>query len=232
VLLARRAEKLDRLVVELDGDARSYSVDCADPEAVSRVASRVVEEVGTPDVVVNNAGAGRWLYLEETEPEELVEMFRAPFLAAVFVTRAFLPAMIARGSGLIVNVNAPIAFVPYPGAAGYGAARWALRGLNDLLRVDLVGTGVKVSQVVPAAVASEYRVHNPGIEKAIPGIARLIPTLTPDQVARTIVRTIEREPRLVFTPFMLRLIMALNPVLPGVLQWLTRQTGRKRADRS
>ena len=131
VLLARRAPRLEELAAELGDGARAYALDCADSEAVGRAAAQIAAEVGTPDVVVNNAGAGRWLYLDETEPAELEAMMGAPYFAAAFVTRAFLPAMIERGSGLIVNVNTPIAYVPYPGATGYGAARWALRGLAD-----------------------------------------------------------------------------------------------------
>jgi NADP-dependent 3-hydroxy acid dehydrogenase YdfG len=231
VLLARSAGTLHELAAELGGGVRAYAVDCADRDAVARVAPQIAEEVGTPDVVVNNAGAGRWLYLEETEPEELEAMIGAPFLAAAFVTRAFLPAMIERGSGLIVNVNSPIAFIPWPGAAGYGAARWALRGLDQLLRVDLAGTGVHVAQVVPGPVSSDYILHNPGVGESFPGVAKLIPTLTPDEVASTILRTIEREPRLVFTPFVLRLFMSLDRVVPRVVPWVARRTGRKRAGR-
>jgi uncharacterized protein len=228
VLLARSAGKLEELAAELGGGTRAYGVDCADHEAVARIAPQIAAEVGTPDVIVNNAGAGRWLYLEETEPEELEAMIGAPFLAAAFVTRAFLPAMIARGSGLIVNINSPIAFVPWPGAVGYGAARWALRGLDELLRVDLAGTGVHVSQVVPGAVSSDYALHNPGVEESFPGIAKLIPTLTPDEVAQTILRTIERERRCVFTPFMLRLFLSIDRVVPRLVPWLVRRSGRRR----
>jgi uncharacterized protein len=228
VLLARNAAKLEELAAEIGGGARAYAVDCADREAVARVAPQIAREVGAPDAVVNNAGAGRWLYLEETEPEELEAMIGAPYLAAAFVTRAFLPAMIERGGGVIVNVNSPVAFIPWPGAAGYGAARWALRGLDALLRVDLAGTGVHVAQVVPGAVSSDYTLHNPGVEASFPGIAKLIPTLTPDEVAETIVRTIERERRLVFTPLALRLVMAIDRAVPRLVPWLAHRTGRKR----
>jgi len=231
VLLARSAGTLHELATELGGGVRAYAVDCADRDAVARVAPLIADEVGTPDVVVNNAGAGRWLYLEETEPEELEAMIGAPYLAAAFVTRAFLPAMIERGSGLIVNVNSPVAFVPWPGAVGYGAARWALRGLDELLRMDLAGTGIHVSQVVPGPVSSDYILHNPGVAESFPGIAKLIPTLTPDQVAKTIVRAIERERRLVFTPFVLRALLSFDRMVPRLVPWFTRRTGRKRVPR-
>ena len=62
-----------------------------------------------PDVIVNAAGAGRWLYLDETAPAEAVQMMAVPYFAALFVTRAFLPTMLERGSGTIVNVTNVIA---------------------------------------------------------------------------------------------------------------------------
>jgi uncharacterized protein len=229
VLVARSAVKLDELVEEVGDSARAYAVDCSNREAVHAVAQRIRREVGTPDVIINNAGSGRWLFFDETEPQEFEQMMGAPFFTAVFTTRAFLPAMIERGSGLIVNINTPIAFVPWQSASGYGAARWALRGLSELLRADLAGTGVKVVQVVPGLVSSGYLAHNPGVEQALPGIVRLIPTQTPEQVASVILRAIERERRLVFTPFMLRLLMTPRHVAPGLLSWIVRQTARKRA---
>ena len=134
VLLARTQAKLEAVAAEITaegGRAHAYAVDCADREAVAAVAPRIEADIGIPDVIVNNAGAGRHLFFEETDPRELEEMMDAPFFAAVYMTRAFLPAMIERGSGYIVMVNAPIAFVPWQGAAGYGrpvGAAWAERG--------------------------------------------------------------------------------------------------------
>ena len=230
VLLARSGGKLEEIVAELGDGARAYAVDCSDRHAVAAAAMRISHELGVPDVIVNNAGAGRWLFFDETEAAELEQMLAAPLLAALFVTRAFLPAMIERGGGAIVNVNTPIAFVPWPSATGYGVSRWAVRGLSELLRADLAGTGVSVSQVVPGLVSSEYAAHNPGVESALPRIARLVPTSSPEQVAAVILDTIERERRLVFTPFMLRALMASTRVVPGLVPWLVRRTGRKRVN--
>lgn len=228
MLLARSAGKLNELVEEIGDSARAFAVDCSDREAVHAVAKQIGREVGTPDVIINNAGAGRWLFFDETDAHEFEQMMGAPFFAAVFTTRAFLPAMIERGRGVVVNVNTPIAFVPWQSATGYGAARWALRGLSELLRADLVDTGVSVVQVVPGLVSSGYLAHNPGVEEALPRIVRLIPTQTPEQVAAVILRAIEGERRLVFTPFMLRLLMAARHFAPGLLSWVVRQTGPQR----
>ena len=181
-------------------------------------------------MIVNNAGAGRHLFLEETEPAEFEAMMAAPFYAAVYVTRAFLPGMIERGSGYIVGVNAPVAYAPWQGAAGYGVSRWALRGLHEVLRADLRGTGVVVGQVIAGKVASGYWTHNPGSEDALPRLARTTRALTPDEVAATIVRAIERERRVSFRPFLLRQMIFLSRLSPRFVGWAIAITGRTRRD--
>jgi uncharacterized protein len=233
LVMARSSDKLDQLAAAIrtaGGDAHPYAVDCGDRDAVAEVAERISGELGTPDVLVNNAGAGSFRFFDETDPLEFEQMMAAPYFAAVYVTRAFLPAMIVRGSGLVVCVNAPIAFVSWPAAAGYAGARWALRGLCEALHADLRGTGVKVSQVVPGKVSSAYFEHNSGAEESIPRIARFVKTLTPEDVADAILVAVEREQRLMFTPLALRLMVAQARFFPHLTESLLARTGRRRPD--
>jgi len=76
--------------------------------------------------------------VEETSADEAVAMMAMPYFAAFYLTRALLPAMLDRGTGQIIYVNSPAALVAWPGATGYTAARWALRGLAEALRADLL----------------------------------------------------------------------------------------------
>jgi short-subunit dehydrogenase len=168
--------------------ARAYPVDLADAGAVERVAAAIVGDLGTPDVLVNNAGAGRYLFVAETFVAELGDQMAVPFFGAFNLTRAFLPGMVARGSGRIVNVNSAASYLPFAGASGYTAARWAMRGFSGALRAELAGTGVGVTDIVAGKVRSEYFAHNPGAEERIPRIARIVPTLTPAQVGVAIAR--------------------------------------------
>ena len=180
-LLALTAAALEQIAAEIaaaGGTARAYPVDLADPAAVMQVAQRVAAEIGVPDIIVNNAGAGRWLFLEETSTEEAVAMMAVPYFAALYVSRAFLPAMLRRGRGLIVNVNSPASLVAWPGATGYTAARWALRGFTEALRADLRGTRLRVMAVIPGIITSTYFEHNPGVTERFPKIARaLVPPM-------------------------------------------------------
>jgi short-subunit dehydrogenase len=219
-------------IVSEGGQARGYLADLGNAADVDAMARHVVGDFGPPDIVVNNAGAGRWLHLEETPAEEVVSMMAAPYFAAFYVTRAFLPAMLERGSGYIVNINSPAAFMPWPGATGYTAARFAMRGLSASLRLDLRGTGVQLLDMVLGKVASSYFEHNPHTEERLPTITRMVPTLTTEQVAAHIVRGIEGNRRKIVAPFMLRLVLAMQAVAPPVVEWMMWRTGVRRARRS
>jgi short-subunit dehydrogenase len=215
MLLARTRSALERVahaIAASGGAAAVYDVDLADGEATAAIAKRIAADHGVPDVIVNCAGAGRWLFTQETSPAEAVTMVQAPYLAAFFLTRAFLGRMIARGSGRVVNVNSPAAISPWPGATGYAAARWALRGFNEALRVDLEGTGLGVTHVIAGEVESPYWEHNPGARERLPTVSRYFGTLTPQDVAEAIVQAVERERASVIVPFLLRVALALNNI--------------------
>ena len=229
LLLARRQPELERVAATLgDRAAAVHAVDLTDADAVARVASRITADFGTPDIVVNNAGAGQWKFVDETTPAEAVQMMAVPYFAAFFVTRAFLPGMLARGSGHIVNVSSVASRFVWPGAAAYTAARWAVRGFSEALRADLAGTGIGITLVETGAVASSYWDNNPGSRERLPGVSRLIPTLSPDEAAHAIVRGIERNRRLVVAPALMRVIYLQHAVFPGLVQWLMIRTGYRR----
>ncbi|MEX2194558.1 MAG: SDR family oxidoreductase [Thermoleophilaceae bacterium] len=228
VLVGRRGDKLREVAGAIGPAAHVHPADVGDMDAVAGLGAAVESELGLPDVVVNNAGAGRFLFVDETTPAELVSQTSVPYLAAFFVTRAFVEGMIARGSGHVVCVNTPISRVVWPGAIGYAGARWALRGFTEALRADLRGTGVGVTEVVPGKVSSDYFAANPGAEDRIPSMERLMRGRTPAQCAAAIVRGIEREHGVVYTPPELRALAAAARLFPRPLTWLAARTGARR----
>ena len=231
LLLARNGAALDAVAAEITtagGEAHVLATDLSDPEAVARAAATIQRDLGTPDVLVNNAGAGRWLFAEETPAAEAVQMMAVPYFAAFYVTRAFLPAMLERASGQIVNITSPAAFVTWPGATGYTVARWAMRGFSEALRADLHDTGIGVTLVTSAAVRSAYLKNNPGAAERMPGVAKLFGSLSPEEVADGIVRAIERQPREIFLPFRTRLGVLAHRFFPRPVELLLIRTGWKR----
>lgn len=227
VLVARSGGALTALAERI-GRASVFVADLADPEQVRELGERVLAAVGAPDVLVNNAGAGRWLFLDETPADELAGMVALPFTAALWLTRAFLPGMRARGSGWVVNVNSPVSRLPIPGATGYAASRYALRGLTAALRLDLRGTGIGVSEVVPGKVGSRYFANNPGAEERIPAVARLIPTVPPERVAAEVLRAVRRERAEVVFPWQLKAFELTGRLAPRLTSHLAWRTGTHR----
>lgn len=232
LLLARTRSALEAVAAEITaagGEAHVFPVDVSDARAVADVAAAIQRDHGTPDVLINNAGAGRWLFVDETPPDEAVQMMAVPYFAAFYVTRAFLPAMRQRDSGRIINITSAAAFAVWPGATGYTAARWAMRGLSEALRADLHGTGITVTQVVPAMVRSPYLERHPGSAERMPRIAKLFGSLSTEEVADAIVRAAQGSPRDVFLPFRTRLGVIAHRWFPQLVGWLLIRTGWSRA---
>jgi len=230
-LAARTQANLEKVAMEIrgqGGQASIYALDVSDPRAVQKMAEKITAELGTPDVLFNNAGAGRWLFTEETGNEEAAQMIAAPYLSAFYVTRAFLPAMLERNSGTIVNMTSIAAFLSFPGATAYAAARWAMRGFNEGLRADLHGTRVRTMLTAFARVNSDFWTNNSGSEQNIPGAQALIPPLTPEQAADTILSGLRWNLRIAAAPFMLWVVLTLNYLFPMTTRWLLYSTGAQR----
>lgn len=231
ILVARSKDKLEQVAEEIHragGTAYTQTVDVTDPQAVAALEKSITAELGTPDILFNNAGGGRWLRTEETTPEEAAEMMSAPYLAAFYVTRAFLPAMLKRDSGLVINMTSIGGFMPWPAATAYLAARFAMRGFHEGLRADLYGTKVRAMLTAFAKVESEYWQKNPESLKNLPAAQKMIPILTSEQTARAIVNGIRWNLPVVFAPLMMWVILTLSYLFPQITHWLLFNTGSKR----
>ncbi len=231
LVLARTESKLAELVAAIrarGGEAHAYPVDLADIAATQAVAERMLRERGVPDVIVNNAGAGRWLALDETDPLEAVQMTAVPYLGAFALTASLAPAMVARGSGVVVNVTSPAAIAPFPGSAAYSVARSAMRAFDDAIEADLRGTGVRPMLVLAAEVESDYFTNNPGTKERLPTISRYIGTLLPAEVARALVEGVRKGRRSVVIPLRLRATLLLYRFFPGTIKRIVWSTGWKR----
>ena len=231
VLLARSADALQAVTADIrstGGRADWYAVDLADLDAVADVSARILSEVGTVDVLVNNAGAGRWLAIDETEPAEALAMTMVPYVGAFAITHHLVGPMIAQGSGTIVTITSPAALMPFPGSAAYSIARAAMRELHRALRADLRGTGVRSTLVIAAEVESQYWDHNPGARQRVPGISALIGTLSTGDTARAIVSAVERDRAEVVIPSRLAAVRGIHRLVPGVVEELVARTGWRR----
>lgn len=234
-LLARRVDALEAVAAEIrdaGGAAEIYPADLGDGEAVARTAESIQFRQGTPDIVVHGAGAGRWLFVDETNPDEMEQMMAVPYFGAFYLTRALLPGMMQRRSGHFVTVGSPATLLMWPGAAAYIAARWALHGFTEALRADVRGLGIDVTLILPGKVESEYFAHNPGTRERLPKVTYWTRSLSPEDVARAVARGVERRKRKIVIPFGLRLLALGNAMFPSIGGWVGGFTGAKRAART
>lgn len=152
VLGARRLDRLDAIAAELPG-ARALPLDVADPSSVDTFCANV------PDcrVLVNNAGGALGLEpIAQADEDKWRQMWETNVMGTLRMTRALLDKLIASGDGLVVNVGSVAAFERYPGGAGYHAAKSAERAITDVLRMELLGRPVRVSEIDPGMVETEF----------------------------------------------------------------------------
>ncbi|MCK5410610.1 MAG: SDR family oxidoreductase, partial [Gemmatimonadetes bacterium] len=123
------------------------------PEEAQRLADTVLGELGgAPDIVVNNAGVFSLARVHETEPAELERQLRVNLLAPFVLVRAFLPSMLARGDGHLVHIGSSAGSRPYPESGAYCITKYGLRGLHEVLELELAGTGVRTTLIETGSV--------------------------------------------------------------------------------
>jgi len=180
---ARRRERLERLAAEIGGTA--LSLDVTDPASVEAFTAAVPRPL---HLLVNNAGGALGLDpVEEARDERWLTMYETNVLGTLRLTRALLPALVESGDGHVVNVGSTAGFETYRGGAGYTAAKHALRALTDTLRLELLGRPVRVTEVAPGLVETEFsRVRFGGDEERAAAVYRGMTPLTAEDVADAI----------------------------------------------
>lgn len=164
--------------------------DLTDGAALESACGRIVEQWGAPDVVVNNAGLFLLRPFEDTDAEAFGRQLAANLQAPFAVARAFLPAMRRAGKGLLVSVGSVSDHVGLPENAAYGASKFGLRGLHEVLSSEYRGSGIRFSLVSPGATDTDM--WDPVVPDTRPGFPARSDMLRPRDVAEAIVFVISR----------------------------------------
>lgn len=161
LLVARDGDALERNRggMEAPGRHQVYSVDVSRREEVERLAEQVLSGPGTPDVLINNAGISRYYRFLDTPIEDLEQLMRTNYWGVVYCTRAFLPSMLERRSGHIVNISSIAGRIGTTRHAGYCASKFAVTGFSESLYYELQGTGVGITVVNPGVIATQLFDH-------------------------------------------------------------------------
>jgi NADP-dependent 3-hydroxy acid dehydrogenase YdfG len=152
-MLARGVDALHAAATSLGPLALPFACDVGDGRALDDVVRKArVELDGAPDVIVNSAGLFKLATFDTADPADFAQAVDVNLVGPFRLVRAFLPEMRARKSGHVVSVGSIADRVAFPENAAYAASKFGLRGLHEVLRAELVGSGVRATLVSPGAV--------------------------------------------------------------------------------
>jgi short-subunit dehydrogenase len=235
VLVARRKPKLDELAAELTDEfgVRAVGLGCDLSKATSlqRLPARI-ESLGLQvSVLINNAGFATGGPFAESDPERELQQVRVLVEAPVALSSAFIPGMVGRGAGAVLNVASTAGMQPMPYSAGYSAAKAYVLAFSEALHHELRDAGVTVTALAPGPVSTEFwdvagwEVGSGGsFESAVPRPL----WVTAEETASAGVRGLERGERVVIPGLPIRAAMLASSYIPHafklpVIEWALRR---------
>lgn len=228
VLASRNREALEDLAAEIrraGGQAIAVPTDVTDPEAVTRLAERAVEQFGRIDTWVNNAGVALYARFEEASLDEMHAVMDVHYWGTVHGFQAALPRMIESGGGTIICVGSVLSDAAVPLQSAYVAAKHAIKGLTASIRQELLHSGlpIQVCLIKPASINTPLFEHartHLGVEpKGIP------PLYDPALVARAIARCAVKAQRELLVGGSGELFSGLEHLAPRLLDQQQRLMG-------
>jgi uncharacterized protein len=234
VLVARRKDRLDAVAAELTAEysvrAEAIGCDLSKAASVKRLPARIASLGLEIDVLVNNAGfaTGGAFHLSDAERE--LEQVRVLVEAPVALCSAFVPGMVRRGGGAVLNVASTAGMQPMPYSAGYSAAKAYVLAFSEALHQELKGAGVTVTALAPGPVSTEFwdaagwEAGGQSFESAVPRPV----WVTAQHAAEAGVNGLENGHRVVVPGLPMRAAMLASQYLPHkvklpVLEWAMRR---------
>jgi NADP-dependent 3-hydroxy acid dehydrogenase YdfG len=193
LLCARRLELLIEMETSLmKAGAEAvllFRLDVRDRQAVEADLASLPEEWRAIEVLVNNAGLSRGLTkLHQDDPQNWDEMIDTNVKGLLYVTRTVVPGMVARGAGHVISLGSTAGYITYANGAVYCATKAAEKAISEGLKIDLMGTPVRVTSVDPGMVETEFsKVRFRGDEERAAKVYQNITPLQPEDVADAIV---------------------------------------------
>jgi short-subunit dehydrogenase len=222
VLVARREERLRLLAEELNGEAEVCDV--GDRAAVEQTAERVRARHAAIHLLVNNAGIPGRASFTSIEPDRLEALMRVNYLGPVWCLRAFLPSLEAAAGADVVNIVSVAGTVAFGPAGPYSASKHAELAFSRATAGELRARGIRVHTVSPGFVETEGFPQRTALRSAL--FRRLV--IEPDDVARHVLRVVDRDKRETFVPRYYRLAALAQSIAPSLVARLAGRSGYRR----
>lgn len=223
-IAARRADRLADTAVECRRhpvDVFVRRTDVTSREDCFALVEEVEEQFAPVDILVNNAGFALLDQIENADIEDVRRMVETNIFGLFHCIQAQLPYMLAREEGTIVNISSITGLMGYAGMGMYGATKFAVTGMTEALRDEVIDQGISVVLVCPGTTESEFFLY--AERGKIPAASRLVKGLEPEDVARGICRAIERGTYRTIVPRAAALFMRFKELAPRTAHWLMRR---------
>src|SRR5713101_2833303 len=218
VLGARREDRLMAVARELGG--RGLPLDVRDPASIEAFVGAITAEYGQVEILVNNAGLAAGLQpVAEGSDDDWVQMMETNVLGVLRLTKAMLPLLRRAPRSHIVNLGSVAGFEVYPGGVGYTASKHAVRAVTRTLRLELVGEPIRVSEIEPGMVETEFSlVRFKGDQQRAAAVYQGMKPLTGADVADCIVWAVTRPPHVNIDE------MVVRPIAQAITRDVARKT--------
>ena len=200
ICAGRRRERVESVATAIGGHA--LELDVIDPESVESIENRLPAGLREVDVLINSAGhdVGGRRRFDAGSADEWAKIIETNVTGLIRVTRQLIPGMIARDRGHVVNIGSIAGLVAYKTGTIYAASKHAVRGFSESLRLDFAGTGVRVSEILPGMVRTEFALNRWKDEATAGTFYDDFGTcLEPDDIARTVVYCLRQPPHVVIS---------------------------------
>ena len=228
VLAARRVDRLQTLAEEIraaGGEALALPLDVAEQSQIDDLLRTVLDAYSRIDILFNNAGFGRLDWLERLDPErDINAQLDVNLRGLIQVTRAFLPHMLARRAGHIINMSSVAGMIAAPLNSVYAATKYGVRAFTDSLRREVAPFGVQVSGIYPGPALTEFGKHSgDNAVKTALKLPRGI-SMTSEYVARRAVSLAKRPRRSLVIPWWFRPLVSFDYHFPSLVDWFLKVT--------
>jgi short-subunit dehydrogenase len=208
------------------GRAVVVPTDVTDGDAIQRMASETIRQLGGIDILVNNAGIGLQGLIGDASAADVEAIFHLNVLAAAAAIRAVVPAMRAQRSGMIVNISSMAGRIIIPRIGYYSASKFALTAIGDALRMEEAHRGIRVMNVFPGTTRSAFGENRLGTRQRLPH--QRLPGVSAETVARRVANAVERDQRSVYISWIPdRLGLAANSVAGWAVRRVLRGWARR-----